>query len=290
MFDLDNFICKRENEYSLNSLSDEEMQNINAIKSPGVRLYDIGNYHHIEADEELAQITMTPLDHLKKYNNWYFKNGEFVYFKKRTGLLQILNELLGEYLSEYMNLPTVKYKVVEHDGEIAGLVSPIFKNSSYNYFPAYSLNREKLKKIKRILKDPSFECDEETRKLLTAYIVRNYYASQKDRMVNVLYATSSKSDFIMAPLYDYEASFDDPEMMHIPDPMIEYNFNPESIAFLRQNNAYFEEYIELIKSFKIHVALKKIEMKKNIVIPSYAKEYYKDYDQKRKLYMKNIGF
>lgn len=270
-------------------LSKDEEKNIEALRSGYSRFVNLEDAVRMPANEELSEMLITPVVTLREYDNWFFYNGEFHYFKERKGLTSMVNELLGQELSEYMNLPTIKYQIAQKDGKIVGLISPNFKDLRYDYFDSRTLSREQLKSIRELFVSGNISFDEKTRELLTAYILRNYYASQKDRQNNSLYAKSSREPFIMSPLFDYEASFDDPTMLSYVDPLLSYTFTPESTDIVMKNNPYFKEYLEYILAFDVKKALNNIESKQKINIPFALREQYYSFDTERREFMSEMG-
>lgn len=273
----------------MEKISEELEKNVEILRSGYTNYKDLKNASFLIANEELSALTMTPLDTLKRYNNWYFFEGDYYYLKELGSIIGFINELLGQYLSEYMDLPTIEYHVVQKDGKIVGLFSRNFKSSLYDYSLGMYAPKNLVSDIRKIITGNDYECNEETCKQLTAYLIRNYYSSLKDRLMNSMYAYNSKERFIMAPLYDYESSFMDPQMMTYLDPLINYCFNYESCETLRNNNKYYAESLEKIYGFDILSALKIISDKYSIVIPSEVKDYYKNFDIERKSFMKYMG-
>lgn len=265
-------------------------KNLETLRTGYSRFVDVGKASYVPASEELEEITSTPKDVLEKYNNWYFVNGDFHYLKRLGSILGLVNELLGQELSEYMGLPTIKYDIAEENDKIVGVISKNFKNPSFNYRNATCLPKSLLIEIKSILVDKDFKCDETTRRQLTAYLLRNFFAAQKDRLVNTMYAYNNKNSFLVAPLYDYESAFLDPEMMTYIDPIISWTFGPESIAYLDQNNEYFREYVEMLYDFNVLASLNKIEETRKVNIPRELKEYYGTFVNERLDQMEFLGF
>lgn len=273
----------------MEKISEELEKNVEILRSGYTNYKDLKNASFLIANEELSALTMTPLDTLKRYNNWYFYEGDYYYLKELGSIIGLINELLGQYLSEYMELPTIEYHVVQRDDKIVGLFSRNFKSSSYDYSLGMYASKNLVSDIRKILTDKDYECNEDIRKQVTSYVVRNYYSALKDRLMNSMYAHNSKEKFIMAPLHDYESSFMDSEMMTYIDPLINYCFNYESCESLRHNNKYYAESLEKIYGFDILSALKVISDKYSIVIPSKVKDYYESFDKERKNFMKHMG-
>ncbi len=89
---------------------------------------------------ELSKILNVDVETLLYKNHWYLYQDEFYYLKKRACISYILNELLGEYISRYMSLPTVTYDLALDDDKIVGLLSKNFLRSDGNYKQASEIN------------------------------------------------------------------------------------------------------------------------------------------------------
>ena len=59
--------------------------------------------------DELAYLLHINKEIIEKKENWYSYDGDMWFLKRRNKMRFIINELLGEYLSMYMSLPTIHY-------------------------------------------------------------------------------------------------------------------------------------------------------------------------------------
>lgn len=92
----------------------------------GISIRDLEKPH--ENLLALSKAINISLSDLILKNNWYVYNGEYYYFKKISIAMRVVNELLGEYLSKYMELPTVEYGLVLDFNKIVGLLSKNFRS------------------------------------------------------------------------------------------------------------------------------------------------------------------
>lgn len=63
--------------------------------------------------------------------NWFKIDGNWYYFKKQTNDISLINELIGELLSEYFGLDSIHYKIAKiniNGIEELGLISRNFSN------------------------------------------------------------------------------------------------------------------------------------------------------------------
>lgn len=264
--------------------------NLAALKT-GYSKFDILNEHFkIEISEDGAEFVGTSFDNLKNYPNWYLIGNKKFYFKERKGVRALISELLGEDLSHFMDLDTIEYKIVQDKmGNILGLISEDVKDEGALYTRSSYLSKKDLQEIRKILLDKTYECDDDLRRKLTAYLVRNFYSSLKDRIANSFLAKKN-GKIILPAIIDYESSYIETDMMTYVDPLINYTFHPESIQFIRENNEYYQEYVDRVLSYKYDEALRRIEEIHKIAIPSDIKDYYLEFESERNEFLSHIGF
>lgn len=267
---------------------DARIKNTEILKTNKTKTIDINSGVKLPADEETATVTRTPLEMIETHDSWYFLNGKFYYLKDRVNNLAILNELIGEELAEYMHIPTIHYALATKDDKIIGVLSENFLDGTYSHHQGLFANRKILRAIRKILTNKNFECDESLRRKYTAMLVKNFYSSLGDRNENTYYGISN-GKLVFTPTFDYESSFIMPFEETYFDPLINYSFNPESSEFIKDNNEYFEEYLEMIKKCNIINILSRVEENHGIRIPNDFVDHYVDFDTKRKEFMKTLG-
>ena len=257
----------------------------------GYSKFDILNERFkIEVSEDGADFIGTSLENLKNYPNWYLIGNKKFYFKERKGIRALVSELLGEDLSHFMDLDTIEYKIVQDsESNILGLLSEDIKDEGALYTRSCYLTKKDLQEVKRILLDKTYECDEDLRRKLTAYLVRNFYASLKDRIANSFLAKKN-GKIILPAIIDYESSYIEPDMMTYTDPLINFTFHPESIQYINENNEYYQEYVDKVLSYSYDEALRRVENTHQISIPSDVKEYYLGFENERNEFLSHIGF
>lgn len=264
--------------------------NLGALRTSYSKFDILNENLKIEISEDGAILVGTSLDNLKRYPNWYLIGNKKFFFKERKGVRALVSELLGEDLSKYVGIDTIQYKIVQDKaGNIKGLLSEDVKDHGALYTRSCYLGKKDLQEVKRILLDKTYECDEDLRRKLTLYLVRNFYAALKDRTANSFLAKKN-GQIILPAIIDYESSYIESDMMTYVDPLINFTFHPESIQYIRDNNDYYQEYVDLVLSYSYDEALRRVEDTHQISIPSDVKEYYLGFENERNEFLSHIGF
>ena len=273
----------------MSEISKETELNIDYIRTGYSRFDKLSDAKKLDVDTDIARSMNLPISDLLDYPNWYVKCGKKFYFKKRNGLSGLLNELLGEDLSRWMDLPTVHYDIVENDdGEIIGLFSENVRKKDVIYRKSKFLSKYEVEYIRRVFTEKDFECDQKFKRDLTYYIVRNYFAALRDRYSNSEIIVN-EDGFEIPHLMDYESSYIDHLLITYCDPMLDFTFNPESIDLLKENNEYFVEAVDRAFSYNYRDALMRIENEHKIVIPYSVRDYYKEFEARRRETMEYMG-
>lgn len=267
---------------------DARIINTEIFKTDETKTIDINSGIKLPADEETAAVTRTPLEMIKTHDSWYFLNGKFYYLKDRLNNFAILNELIGEELAEYMGIPTVHYALASNEGNIIGILSENFLDGTYTHQQGLFASRKILREMRKMLTDKNFECDESLRRKYTAMLIKHFYSSLADRNANTYYGICN-GKLVFTPTFDYESSFINPFGETYIDPLINYSFNPESSEFIKENNEYFEEYLEMIKNCNIINILSKVEENHGIRIPNDFVDHYVSFEKNKKEFMKTLG-
>lgn len=114
--------------------------------------------------------------------------------------------------------------------------------------------------------------------------MRNIYASQTDRTVNVL--LERNKFYFLAPLFDYESSFVEWKSDFYYDPLFINTIKLKQLRKLIMKNSIFNENYEKILEININQLLKLVEDKHKIILPPRIKQYYQEYDELRKKLLK----
>lgn len=233
-------------------------------------------------------------------NNWYVYNGEYYYFKKMSIAMRVVNELLGEYLSKYMELPTVEYELVLDFNKIVGLLSKNFRNRQKKYYASYEVKRRDLSLFSTAIESHKIT---DLRKILDRLIMKDFYSCLADRGNNTLISMTFLKKISLEESFDYELSFvDERESTELnlgsEKPKYDTYYNPlfvskdpdsryEEITYdilrgMLEYDEYLNEVFERIMVFDIKKALLDLEDAHNFKIADEMKEYYLDFDRLRK--------
>ena len=272
----------------LNYLDDTRIIDTSLLKTDNTKSIDINSGIKLPIDEETAELVKIDIKDLEKYDSWYFIDGRVFFLKERKSNLSILNELLGQELAEYMHIPTIKYNIATEKSSIIGLFSENFLDGTFEHKKGIYASKSILKEIRNILTDPNYQCDELLRKRYTALLVKNLYTAIGDRTNNSYYGIKN-GKLIFTPTFDYESAFINPTFAFSGDPLFDYTYTQEAMEYLKNNNQYFMEYIEMIKNNSMLSSLGNIEEKYGIVVPNCYIEHYVDFDTKRKEFIKTLG-
>lgn len=252
--------------------------------------------------EELSEVINIDKKVLDLKNNWYLYNGEYYYYKSLFSAFKFLNELLGEYIALYMELPTVQYDIALNRGEIAGLLSKNFRKTDVNYVNAKKLRRYEYLMMKWTLKSNVIT---ELRQVIDRMLIKDLYTCLSDRKSNVL-CIRELFGIRLAPFYDYELSFCDINYerhldefneyynpLFVSNPFVKYSemkpISYEDIRHMLKRDEYLEDQFDKIIDFNIEHALEVIRDKYNLTINDEILTYYKDFsDRRKKELIKNI--
>lgn len=228
--------------------------------------------------------------HLFFIDHWH-KIDDIWYFYKSSGYdFYFINELLGEIISEYFGLDTIHYQVakliVKDKKEEYGLVSKNFcdKNLIYKRTWDYNLlpkrNLDILEELRRICKS-----EEEYNLLLDdmkKFFIRDFYTSQKDRSGNNFLFKETESGIRLAPLYDYESSFETLDSGIYRNQIGEINLYINDAKMFLKEDKRFQELFHLLMDANINDFLTSVEDRHKILISSDDKEYYIKHEKELK--------
>lgn len=267
----------------MNRLSSSEVTDFDVVKLDSDKIVDLSNSIKLKANEELSRITNTDVLQLELYDNWIYLNGKVCYMKQIYNLQVLFSELLGETISKYMNLPTIEYKIGKNEDGMY-LVSENFKKEELEYIDSVFFGKKKLNSIKNSLLNGE---DTPFVKELSKYLITNFYIALTDRTYNTS-IIKDNGGFMLAPTYDYESAFVDEKSDIYLDPIISYNFYPASSEKMLDNK-YFEEGLYKLLDMEFENIINKVEEEKGIVFPNRLAEYYLDFNNERKEYIKTLG-
>ena len=252
----------------------------------------------------------------EKYQNWYNIDNELYYFKKISSEQQLINELLGPYLANFFGLEAINYQLSIHHtnkNKNPGLISKSIFNPDNSY-----KNLSELVDY-NIYGEPKEECLEdvidlckndydkyclmlEALKLATL----GFYSHQTDHCyINLDFQI--EPTIALAPIYDFEESFDINSENKPPKYFLQSNINwfeeqryiyksqLITIIFSRENlKDFFEKYPEFyqrvisILDLDLIDILKTIEKQYDLTISASLKEHYLTFDEKQKQFTRTL--
>lgn len=233
-------------------------------------------------------------------NNWYMYNGDYYYFKKMSIGMRVVNELLGEYLSKYMELPTIEYELALDFNKIVGLLSKNFRSRQKKYYAAYEVKRRDLSLFSTAIESHKIT---DLRKTLDRLIMKDFYSCLADRGNNTLISMNFLKKISLEESFDYELSFVDEREsaelnLNSEKPKYDTYYNPlfvsknpdsryteityDTLRGMLEYDEYLNEVFERIMDFDIKRALLNLEDAHGFKIADEMKEYYFDFDRLRK--------
>lgn len=220
-------------------------------------------------------------------DNWYKINGKWYYFKNKYTKKNI-NELLGEVISEYFGLDTIHYKLAKHYDKNnnfieEGILSENFCNPNYAYITCNNF-KNSLTTIGTIdvLDELRKLCaSEESFKLLQnknkALVVRDFGVGQRDRYAHNFLFKEDNNSLILAPLYDYEDSFDTECRWKYENSLLMFNIFDSYTINLVRNDEEFQRLFNLLIDLDINELIKEVENRHKIKLEDFRTDLYTYY-------------
>ena len=237
-----------------------------------------------------------------RINNWYKINNIWHYYKNATGN-NLINELLGEIVSEYFGIDTIHYEMatlINDDGtDQIGLISKNFcqQDSTYKTIEEYeqaqiikfSSNDTldiTLSKFERMC--PSTENCSTLKSDIKKLFIRDFFATEIDRGTGNLLFRERNNNVFLAPLYDYEESF-------LPDEYIIQKYincigkidinDSRTLTFLKQDYEC-QQLINLLLAIDMNNLLSSVESRHHIILSENKKAFYMQHSNKMKKIIK----
>lgn len=228
-------------------------------------------------------------------DRWHKIDGEW-YFFKDNGCYDVyfINDLLGEVISEYFGLDTIHYQVgklcIEGKKDRYGLVSKNFCDKKYAYKTAWDFNfkarcdLEILETIRNVCKS-----EEEYVLLLNdikKFLIRDFYTAERDRTGNNFLFRVGDDGIRLAPLYDYERSFDSINLQFYRNQIAEINLVYSEVRILLRNDDVFQQLLNLIMQANMASFIEQVEDKHHVLIKDNEKRLYMEHDKEIKKIIK----
>lgn len=278
----------------------EPLETLNTSDIVGINLSDM--HHHRFNIKELSQEINIDPEVLEAKNNWYKYNGEYYYFKTMFLASKLINELLGEYIATYMDIPTVKYDLALKNDKVVGLLSKNFREMGVKYVSAKNLRKYEYFIMRWILVSSKLS---DLREMIDRMLVKDFYTCLSDRRSNIL-CIRDGFNIKLAPFYDYELSFYN---INYEKKIEEYNeyYNPlfvanpldkysdmlaisyDDIRKMMKRDDYLAHQFDKMMAFEITEALEDIKSKYKLNINPDIYNYYVNFSEiRKKELIKNI--
>lgn len=246
---------------------------------------------NLEAVSKEEILKMCPLVGESKSNDFVRMNNT-IFHKKQKKMKFLLNELIGEIISEYFDLQTKKSIVVQNELDLGReelrfyLISKVFFEEGLNYLryddfvDVRNDEYENLNNLGRLTKFWDCNTGEEVlvdvnsleilKSDLKKLIVRDFLPEQKDRNVcNFMFGYEGNRVKLM-PVYDYEHSFDKYYYINI---LGLHLFLKRERDFIR-HDAEFQNLFQKLMDFKFDFVINKLEAEHGIILNYDEKHLY----------------
>lgn len=253
------------------------------------KIYQFSSYHENAKEQYQKDFNIKNISHF--YNHWIKTNEKYYYYKYQSATFQLnlLNELNGEALCDYMKLNTVHYMIgYDIDMECPTLLSETFRKKGKEYVTIMELPYLKYIDTYDIFDELAQLNDKKIQvqflEQLKKMIVLDFYMGQTDRHEDNYLFEKNDDGYLLAPLFDFESSF--------------HHFNTYGNNFFacdlwnreQQKMIYqdktFQKLFEQVYHINMKKILNQIEMKNHLKIPKEIKDIYIDYQQEMQKKMK----
>lgn len=263
------------------------------------------NKKNLQNPKRIAKILNINYQIVKTWNNWFYINNKWYYYKNflqyQNSDEHFLNELIGEFLATFLGLNTINYQIgctlnCEKEMEY-GLLSENFRQKRKKYIVPTDLYLEvNCTQLNNLINLKHYcKSNEMYKKLLLQLlkmITLDIYMNQQDRTKNNFLFEKEKNGIILAPLYDYEKSLtitssttDSPQYSSCIFGIDMSNYN-ELVKYPELQNL-----LQIITTLDINDILDIISNKYKIKIPILQRKKYTEITEKRKKlirkYLKN---
>lgn len=223
-------------------------------------------------------------------NHWHKIDGEWFFYKSNGSNFHFINELLGEVITNFFGLDTIHYKIaklnVEGNKGEYGLISKNFCEIGNTYKTVWDYGFAPRKDL-CVLENIRNICQSEKEYLLLLedlkkFFIRDFYVSQSDRTGNNFLFKITSDGIRLAPLYDYEYSFESIKPHIYRNQIAQVNITNSETQSLFRKDLKFQELLYLIMRADMQSFINEVEDKHKILVPSEYKELYKKHDTKIK--------
>lgn len=223
-------------------------------------------------------------------------DGKYYYYKE-VNFNQLINELIGSYMSRLINLDAVDYQIGIYNG-ISYALSQIFYNPNYEYHNCQdffgTIANHKLVESESLISKIYLVEDKLLERINNPTMLLNILKltfldikmGQIDRnnLGNIMVKKSKFNGLVdLAPMFDFECSYDDsppyPEFYFYDNPFVVLRKNQLSLSSLCKRHSQILETLHILATLKIEDVLNRIQEEKRIVLSAEEKKYYEEKDK-----------
>ncbi len=219
-------------------------------------------------------------------DRWHKIGDEWYFYKSDDYDFHFINELLGEIISEYFGVDTVHYSVAKlcvSGKEQYGLLSKNFCDKKYTYKTVWDYGLTRRSNLS-ILGDIRGICGSDSEYLLLLkdlkkFFIRDFYTSQLDRTgANFMFRVGSEG-IRLAPLYDYENSFESISPEWYRNQIVDLRLKDEETRAILRSDDDFQELLHSLMRISMKDFLQIVKSLHKIRISSDLRDYYEKWDK-----------
>ena len=240
----------------------------------------VNNYEDLIMTKKEKKEVFVPQNILNRYGKEFFLNRLLI--KDKTAYYMkydsVINELIGSYLSNVLNLENVNYELAQREGYFF-IISKLFYEEKYDYFFAadykHSIKIENVKKRPNGYKDHLKLLHKNILIKILKLIAVDIKMGQYDRHEWNIMFKKNKSDktLDLAPIYDFSNSYDVLEVWDdcYNNSFINMNCDKKDIKTLIDTYPTIKEYFYTLRNISVENILKELEKQYGIKIDEYGK-------------------
>lgn len=248
-------------------------------------------------DDILIPKSKTSNQNIPSNGCWLNWEDTFGYFKIPITNYSFLKELLGEKISKYFELPTVKYQLADaiwKEENIQyysyGLFSKYARKKDCQYNNLYRIKELRCHSLDLFILNTIDELypNQPIQKQFRLLIIREFLTQECDRSPSEILFENCDGKISLGPLTDYEM-----EWVEIPkkEYCLEGYFlldldEPKIINQVKQDE-YLKEALEKLMNINVLNLLREIEEEHKIKLIDYDKEYFTSQERQIKEYVKS---
>lgn len=227
----------------------------------------------------------------------FVKRNNMIYHVRKNSLIEIIDEILGELISDYFELKAVRSELYKDDGTYF-LLTELFTNvtKKYSYidklFPENIVygnlcELENISIYKDLEYDKCYDIDKNCLKKLLVdlkkLVVVDYITGQNDRHSENFMFCYNKEFIKLMPVYDFGSLFN---VFSNCNTLLGFNLDLENIVEFIRNDDTFQELLEKVMNFKIKDIFRRLENEYPIKLSMSEKWDYESFINSKKYEIK----